>query len=79
MVYCDYKSNTADSVTYAYGGLTSDITGEVVFNFRDGSFDVEKEPTRSSVPIRHLVWMYQNHKNEFIQGIFRPKLSFESG
>ena len=77
MVYCDYLSNTQDSVTYAFGGLVQDITGILKFNLSDGSVDIEKEPEQSHVNIRHIFQLYFKYRTDFLNGIFKPKISYE--
>lgn len=77
MVYCDYISNTENSVTYAFGGLTRDITGVIKFNLPDGSFDIEKEPEKSHVSIRYLYSLFNKYRQDFLKGVFKPKISYE--
>jgi len=77
MVYCDYMSNTGNSVTYAFGGLVQDITGVIKFNLTDGSFDIEKEPEQSHVAIRYLYRLFNKYRTDFLKGIFKPKISYE--
>ena len=78
-VYCDYISDTGDSVTYAFGGATDDITGIVTFNLSDGSFDIEKEPDNCHIPIRYMYSLFFKYRDNFYQGIFKPKISYEIG
>ena len=77
MVYCDYLSNTEDTVTYAYGGLVQDITGVLVFYLPDGAFDIEKEPDNSEVSIRYIYRLFNKYRSDFLKGVFKPKISYE--
>lgn len=77
MVYCNYMSDTGNSVTYAFGGLVQDITGVIRFNLSDGSFDIEKEPEKSHVSIRYLYSLFNKYRADFLKGIFKPKISYE--
>ena len=77
MVYCDYISNTGNSVTYAFGGLVQDITGVIKFNLPDGSFDIEKEPEKSHVSIRYIYSLFNKYRADFLKGVFKPKISYE--
>ena len=77
MVYANYISDTGDSVTYAFGGLVGDITGIVTFNLSDGSLDIEKEPENSHVSVRHLFSLFFKCRPDFLQGVFKPKISYE--
>lgn len=78
MVFCNYITDNKDTVTYAYGGHPSDITGEIVFA-KDGSFfEIVKEPEREEVFVRSIKMLYSKYKNAFAKGTFEKKLSFES-
>lgn len=77
MVYCDYMSDTGNSVTYAFGGLVQDITGVIKFNLPDGSFDIEKEPEKFHVSIRYIYSLFNKYLSDFLKGIFKPKISYE--
>ncbi len=77
MIYCDYISDTGDSVTYAFGGLVTDITGILTFNLSDGSFEIEKDPENSHVAIRYIIRLFFKYREDFLQGIFKPKISYE--
>ena len=58
LVYCDYKENTENTVTYYYGGDYEDITGILVFYYKDDMIEIAKEPDAESAPIRHIKSLY---------------------
>lgn len=78
MVFCNYRSNTDKDVTYAYGASPEDITGVVTFHYRDDLIEIEKAPDKEEPPARHISWLYKKHRNNFKNGIFKKKISFES-
>lgn len=78
MVYCNYIKNTENSVTYAYGGLTKDITGELVFHFKTDVIEIVKTPDMEDAPSRHIKRLYGAQKNNFSKGVFKDKISYES-
>ncbi len=78
LVYCDYKENTADTVTYLYGGDYEDVTGIVVFYFEDDVIEIVKEPDVEPAPMRHIKRLYGAQRENFKTGIFKKKISYES-
>lgn len=78
MVYCDYKEHTVDTVTYSYGGDVDDITGIIIFHFKDDMIEIAKEPDVEPAPIRHIKRLYGVQKDNFKKGIFKKKISYES-
>lgn len=78
MVYCNYVKNTNDSVTYAYGGTVNDITGEVIFCFTEDVVEVTKVPKTEDAPKRHIMRLYGAQRDNFLKGIFKEKISYES-
>ena len=77
MVYCDYVSNTENSVTYSYGGLTSDITGIVIFYLDKDMLEIVKEPSASHVSLRYMYSLFNYNRADFHRGVFKPKISYE--
>lgn len=67
LVYCEYKENTADTVTYLYGGDYEDITGLVVFHFEEDVIEIAKEPDVEPAPMRHIKRLY-GIQREFQKG-----------
>ncbi len=78
MVYCDFKNKTDKSVVYAYGGRTDDITGEFAINLSDLSFEIVKEPENSVVYLRHLMSLFYKYQSDFSNGVFKPKIAYQS-
>ncbi len=79
MVYANYISNTKDTVTYAFGGLVSDIRGIIVFDFANDRYAIEKEPEKVKAPERHIQRLYRKQRENFKRGLFNAKISYESG
>ena len=77
MVYCNYISNTNESVTYAYGARCDDITGEVIFDFGKDTIEVVKTPKMEEAPKRHIKSLYGKYSSDFKKGIFKQKISYE--
>lgn len=71
MVYCNYISNTNDTVTYSYGQTTDDITGELIFHFgKEEGIEIVRKPEKYGVIGRQIHSLYGMHRKEFKQGIF---------
>lgn len=78
MVYCNYKSHTEDTVTYAYGQTIGDITGELIFHFgEEEGIEIVHEPKVHGVIGRQIHSLYGKHREEFKQGIFKEKIAYE--
>ena len=78
MVYCDYISNTNNTVTYAYGSRVDDITGKVIFDFSRDIIKIINSPKNSEdAPMRHIKRLYTKHRNKFKNKIFNEKNSYE--
>lgn len=79
MVYCKYKSNTENTVTYAYGETIDDITGELIFHFGENEgFEIIRKPEKYPVITRQIHSLYGMHRKEFEQGIFKEKIAYEA-
>lgn len=77
MVYCNYKSHTANTVTYTYGGFASDLTGEFTASIPDGKITISKEPERSYASFRHIQKVVNRAMGDFKEGVYPEKLSYE--
>lgn len=79
MVYCNYKSHTDDTVTYAYGETIDDITGELIFHFgKEEGIEIVRKPERHGVIGRQIHSLYGMHRKEFKHGIFKEKIAYEA-
>ncbi len=79
MVYCNYKSHTNDTVTYAYGQTIGDITGELIFHFgEEEGIEIVHKPKVHAVIGRQIHSLYGMHRKEFKQGIFKEKIAYEA-
>lgn len=77
MVYCNLKEHTKDSVTYAYGGETTDISGLIRFAIDGKSFEIIEEPKNSVVYLRSINRLYGKYRSDFSKLIFKEKISYE--
>lgn len=77
MVYCNLMKKNKDEVVYAIGGTTSDITGELIINYKNNTYIIAKEPDNSKVYDRHVSAMVYRSMEQFNKGIFPDKLSYE--
>ena len=78
MVYCNYKSHDKETATYAYGGSVDDITGELVFHFKEDAVEIIKEPFNGNAPMRHIMSLYGTHRKQFKSGCFKEKIAYEA-
>ena len=44
----------------------------------DDLIEIVKAPDKEDPPVRHVSWLYKKHRNNFKNGIFKKKISFES-
>ncbi len=79
MVYCDLKAKTENQAVYYVGTSTEDISGEVVFYKDLREPVILKLPGKSLLRMAHVAKIYRKYKDEFSQGIFKDKLSYEIG
>ncbi len=77
MVFCKLKSKTGSTLIYALGGDTNDMTGEVVVNITDMSYEVTRKPEKTTVFDRHIGKMLRLNAKELQEGIAKPKMSYE--
>lgn len=79
MVYCEYKSNTGNTTTYAYGETIADVTGELVFHFgEEEGIEIVRKPDKYPVIRRQIHSLYRMHRKEFKQGVFKEKIAYEA-
>lgn len=77
MVYCNYIRNSESSVTYAYGATVEDITGELVFDFKNDMIEINKDPEKGSVIPNHIKRLYGKYKKSFKNGLYPRKIAYE--
>ncbi len=78
MVYCKFKTKTSDTVTYLYGETIDDMSGELVFLFKEDAINVAREPDKYPVLERQIHSLYGMHRDEFRSGIFKDKIAYEA-
>ena len=79
MVYCRLISVDDKIIKYLIGGLANDLTGELIVNKSDFSFELVKKPEKSVVFLSHIDSLLRKHRNEFLQGIFKKEIAREIG
>lgn len=77
MVYCNLKENTETTVTYMYGATIYDITGELVFHFHEDKIEIVTPPKKAEVYIKYIKRLYGKQRENFKNGIFKEKISYE--
>lgn len=77
VVYCSLISVEGTKLTYALGGYVTDMTGELVVDYKEGTYEVTRKPMRSLARNRHIETMLRKHHAEFQKGIFPEKMSYE--
>ena len=78
MVYCNYLRNTDSVVEYIFGETTDDLTGNVVYDYKQDIMNIIKEPDDCPVMPRHLQSVFRKHRNEFINGELKKKIAYEA-
>ena len=78
MVYCNLVEKTDHTVTYDFGGMVNDITGRFVFDFKNKHLEIVREPILEMAPIRHIHSLLRIHQKQFLSGLFKERISYES-
>ena len=76
MVYCDLKQNNGGLLTYNYGGY-GDRSGIVVFDAKNGTFDIIKKPENSIVFLSHLDHLARRTRGLYEKGIVKERMAHE--
>lgn len=79
MVYCNLISVDENTIKYAFGGVYTDLTGELVVNRNDYTFNITKSPSSSSVLKNHIDRLLRIHRSEFLKGDFKKSIAYEIG
>ena len=80
MVFADLLRIEEDAIIYKFGGTPKDLTGELVIRPSDNfSFEVTKQPENSKAALRHIESMISRHKQEFRQGKYPERMSYQIG
>lgn len=76
MIYCELMQIEDGSAIYRFGGLVTDMTGEIEF-YRNREPVVVKEPSSyrvSKMWIDKLCWKY---RDDLANGIYKEKMAYE--
>lgn len=76
MIYCELLQRKDGSAVYRFGGLVTDMTGEIEF-FCNGEPVVIKEPSSYRVAKMWIYKLYRKYKDDLTNGIFKKKMSYE--
>lgn len=77
MVYCKLRKKDADHAEYDIGVRVSDMTGVVVFYKDLREPELNKQAKKYPVQTMHIARLYQKYSEEFKNGEFKEKLSYE--
>ena len=77
MVFCNLKSNDDGVLKYEVGGTPEDLTGTLIVNPDDLSFELEKEPEKTKVYIQHIAAMLAREAKNYRKKTFRNRISYE--
>ena len=77
MVYCKLISVNENIAKYSIGGRVNDMTGVLVYDRKDDSFEIEKESDESTVYKAHFKNMVCKYIEEFRKGIIKDKIGYE--
>ena len=78
MVYCKLINVDKYNARYSIGGRVNDMTGILVYNRKDDSFEIEKEPDNSTLDKSHVKSMICKYIEEFRKGMFKEKIGYEN-
>jgi len=80
MVFCDILIIEENAIIYKIGGTSEDLTGELLIRPSDNfSFELRKEPENSRVALRHIEYMIGRHRQEFREGKYPERMSYQIG
>ena len=77
MVYCDFVSKEDGKVLYSLGGSPKGLTGGLLIDINNKSFDIVKEPRNTKVYVRHITAMIARAWDDLSKGTCPKKLSYE--
>jgi len=77
MVHCNLISYDGNTITYAIGGYTDDLTGVLRVNPSEGTYELIKEPEKTKVYDRHISAMLRRAQPAFEAGEIKKRLSYE--
>lgn len=77
MVYCNFKEKTDTTVTYMYGAVVNDVTGELIFHFTEDIIEIVTPPKKEKVYMKYIKRLYGKQRENFQKGIFKEKIAYE--
>ena len=79
MVYCNKIKEDGGVVMYAIGGTVNDISGEMIVDYDNRTFEIVKQPEKSKVYSRHVSAMLQKAFSDYANGEIKERLAYEIG
>ena len=76
MIYCELLQKKESSAVYRFGGLITDMTGEIEFYCNEEPA-VIMEPSIYHVPKMWIYKLYWKYKNDLSNGTFKEKMAYE--
>lgn len=77
MVYCRLISQQNNVIRYAIGALYNDLTGILVLNPKEQSYEIEKQPDQEEVYEHFIDKMLRQYQRYFDNGEIPEKMSYE--
>ena len=79
MVFCNLLSVDGKVALYAMGGTPEDLTGELLVDAENETFEILKEPEKSKVYLTHIGSMLRSNQEEFKKGVFKKRMAHQIG
>lgn len=77
MVYCNLERINGTKILYSVGGLVTDITGQVVVDYKTKEYNLVKKPENSTAYEYFLAKLFKREQKNYEKGVFRKKISYE--
>ena len=77
MVYCNLEKINGTRLYYSIGSIVTDITGEIVVDYKKGEYELIKEPEKSKVYDCHIRRLLSKTQAEYDKGKFKKRISYE--
>ena len=79
MIYCNLERIKGSRILYSVGGRVTDITGQVVVDYKTKEYDLLKKPDHSTAYDYFLRRLFDREQANYEKGVFRNKISYEIG
>ena len=79
MLFCNLLSVDGKKALYAMGGTPEDLTGLLLIDAENETFEILKEPENSKVYLAHIRSMLWYHQEELNNGVFKKRMAYQIG